>query len=465
MFIMIHKKGSRDDYGNYRAICLLCHSYKLMSAVVARRLMAKLEDHLPYTQAGFRPARGCRDNVCALKWFIQMVLHEGRRAVITFTDCSVTFDTESQLFLDEALAEAGVSAKVRIIVHSIFAAATGVVRVRQPDGSFELSDSFDIARGVLQGDILSTIALIAGLYIIFRLHDAHAAGVIVGAGDSATTMSMFEYADDAALIDEDATTARKSMAMHIHPTTRVSATREAEVVVLQLKHACDRCSRMFPTQRGLKIHVSRWCDGGLTQRSRRGSLADKAVTTRKKRNAETLLSHVHVGQSALENVYSFEYLGARLQCDGADDADVIHRMAKAQATFGSLSNIWNDDRLSHALKMRTYRLSVCSTLTGINGFNSRCLHVIAGRDYRDTATAPQYDLLRAIHQRRLRYLGHVLRMPESRVVRRALMALTEGGTRYPEGSLLMDCQAYTLNDLEALAQRRATWNNRIHRIL
>ena len=313
-------------------------------------------------------------------------------------------------------------------------------------------------------------------------------------------MSKFEYADDAALIDGDATTAtarvtaiangslndaatvifeRKSMAMHIHPTTRVSATKEAKVVALQLKPACDRCSRTFPTQRGLKLHVSRWCDGGLTQCSRRGSLADKAVKTRKKRDAEALLSHVHVGQSALENVYSFEYLGARLQCDGADDADVLHRMAIAQATFGSLSNIWNDHRLSHALKMRTYRLSVCSTLThsseawtltaavsrSINGFNSRCLHFITGQDYRDTATAPQYDLLRAIHQRRMRYLGHVLRMPESRVVRRALMALTEGGTHYPEGSLLMDCQAYTLHDLEALAQRRATWNNLIHRLL
>ena len=58
MFVMIHKKGSRNDYGNYRAICLLCHSYKLMSAVVARRLMETLEGHLPDTEAGFRPARG-----------------------------------------------------------------------------------------------------------------------------------------------------------------------------------------------------------------------------------------------------------------------------------------------------------------------------------------------------------------------------------------------------------------------
>ena len=72
VFIMLHKKGSRDDMANYRAICLLCHSYKLFSAIVARRLMAVLEDHLPDTQAGFRPARGCRDNVCALRWFIDI---------------------------------------------------------------------------------------------------------------------------------------------------------------------------------------------------------------------------------------------------------------------------------------------------------------------------------------------------------------------------------------------------------
>ena len=46
-FIMLHKKGSRDDMANYRAICLLCHSYKLLSAVVARRLMVVLDERLP----------------------------------------------------------------------------------------------------------------------------------------------------------------------------------------------------------------------------------------------------------------------------------------------------------------------------------------------------------------------------------------------------------------------------------
>ena len=106
-------------------------------------------------------------------------------------------------------------------------------------------------------------------------------------GDSSMNMSKFEYADDAALVDDDAATAttrvtafaagslndaamviteKKRKAMH--PTTRVSATKEAEVVALKLKHVCDSCSR---TLRGLSIYVSFWCDGGLTQRSCRQS--------------------------------------------------------------------------------------------------------------------------------------------------------------------------------------------------
>ena len=101
--MMIYKKGSRDDLPNYHAIYLLCHSYKLLSAVIVRRLMEVLDDHLPDTQAGFRPAR---DNACALRWFIAMLLREGRNAVITFIDYSAAFKTESQIFLDSALADA-----------------------------------------------------------------------------------------------------------------------------------------------------------------------------------------------------------------------------------------------------------------------------------------------------------------------------------------------------------------------
>ena len=44
--------------------------------------------------------------------------------------------------------------------------------------------------------------------------------------------------NDAAMVISE----NKSKAMHIHPTTRVSGTKEAEVVALRLKHVCDSCS-------------------------------------------------------------------------------------------------------------------------------------------------------------------------------------------------------------------------------
>ena len=106
--------------------------------------------------------------------------------------------------------------------------------------------------------------------------------------------------------------------------------------------------------------------------------------------------------------------------------------------------------LTHASEAWTLTEPV---LRSVNGFNSRCLHIITGRgqDYWVTATAPEYDLLLAIRQRRLRYFGHILRMPESRVVRRALVALAKGGSVYPKGSLFMDCQTMQIHQPVALA--------------
>ena len=84
-------------------------------------------------------------------------------------DYSAAFDTESQLFLDEALADAGVPSKVRRIIQAIF----------------------------------SPVSFIPGLDRIFRRHDISTSGVTVGAGENAVCVSKLEYADDAALIDEN----------------------------------------------------------------------------------------------------------------------------------------------------------------------------------------------------------------------------------------------------------------------
>ena len=165
------------------------------------------------------------------------------------------------------------------------------------------------------------------------------------------------------------------------------------------------------------------------------------------------------------------YLGSKLQCDGDNLADVKHRMTIAQSEFSALSRFWQDRRLPLSVKLRIYKSAVCSMLTHVceawtltvavrkkvNGFNSRCLHMITGEPYRDTATSPAYDLVLAIRRRRLRFLGHILRMDQSRLVRRTLTAYVHGGAGAPDGSLLDDCSQTSMDRLAEMAQDRRRW--------
>ena len=51
-------------------------------------------------------------------------------------------------------------------------------------------------------------------------------------------------------------------------------------------------------------------------RSRARSLADKAVQKKKRIANEDKREHVEIEGQKLDNVYSFEYLRSRTQCDG-----------------------------------------------------------------------------------------------------------------------------------------------------
>ena len=182
--------------------------------------------------------------------------------------------------------------------------------------------------------------------------------------------------------------------------------------------------------------------------------------------------HVEIDGIRLENVLNFVYLGSCFQSDGDDTADVKHRMNIAQSVFSDLHHLWRDTRLPTAMKVRIYQSAVCSSFTHaceawdlnkailktINGFNSRCLSVITKGDIHELARDPPLNLVLTIRKRRLRYLGHILRMEPDRLVKRTLIALTKGGSVYPEGSLFMDVKDISFADLELLAKDKVRWS-------
>ena len=471
LFIMLYKKGSRDDFANYRAIGLLCHSYKVFSVLILRRIQPALEARLPDSQAGFRKARGCRDNVFILKQLISELVRANEEAMLGFIDYTAAFDSLSHRFLDESLAEAMVPPKTRRLIAAIYANATGSVRIQQ-SGEQTCSESFPIRRGAIQGDIFSPQSFTIALDRIFCRHDIECEGV-GGPPLRCPKISKLEYADDGMTVNKTASEAsarlsalaqggsseagldislKKTKGMPIRRYPAVSDTTEEDVVALNLPHKCPACGKGFTKLNGLNKHRARWCDPNKT-RSRKGTLADKAVKRAKQAKQATELPHIFIHDHELENVVTFDYLGCRSCGDGNDTEDLQHRMCVAQARFSELFNIWRDARLPQSMKLTLYRSSVCSTfnhgceawtltppnLRSLNGFNSRCLHHITGRSYRMEAVSPTFDLVAAVRSRRLRWLGHILRMPVDRLLHQTVCELAAGGPPYPAGSILMDC--------------------------
>ena len=90
---------------------------------------------------------------------------------VTFIDYSVAFDTVSHKFLDKALAEAGMSNKVRAMFRTVYRNAEAFTTVQGAENKTAQSGSFPIHRGVLQGDITSPLYFILALDKILRDHD------------------------------------------------------------------------------------------------------------------------------------------------------------------------------------------------------------------------------------------------------------------------------------------------------
>ena len=122
------------------------------------RLIGPSEDFLRDYQAGFRKLRGCRDNIMVLRTLCQRIMQLGKSLAKVYIDYSTAFDTVSHKFLDTTFQQTGASNKLRAMFRAIYNSASAFTTVKGGDNVNVKSDTFDIKRGVLQGDILSPLS-------------------------------------------------------------------------------------------------------------------------------------------------------------------------------------------------------------------------------------------------------------------------------------------------------------------
>ena len=87
---------------------------------------------------------------------------------------------------------------------------------------------------------------------------------------------------------------------------------------------------------------------------------------------------------------------------------------------------------------------------------------ITGREVRDECVNPSYPLVDQVRQKRLKWLGHVLRAGEENLVRAAVVKMCRGcikGTRAAAGTVLMDAPEFkSIEGLMAIAEDKLGWN-------
>ena len=159
----------------------------------------------------------------------------------------------------------------------------------------------------------------------------------------------------------------------------------------------------------------------------------------------------------VKRVPSFTYLGSILQLDGTSDLDITQRSKKAWGAFWLHKKVWRQKGLSMNIKVQLYNAAVFPILTyGAEcwsttthhlaqlerhqvTFLSNILHLPAGlrraghipdEELRARAKVPKIEEI--IRTKRLRWIGHVLRMPHRHNPRgRTARSMVDGGLSKP----------------------------------
>eukprot|EP01052_Picozoa_sp_SAG31_P011092 SAG31_NODE_621_length_13502_cov_18.057002_5_plen_845_part_00 len=214
---------------------------------------------------------------------------------------------------------------------------------------------------------------------------------------------------------------------------------------------------IFETAAGLKRHMAR-C--GSKPRSRAGTRSEKAMDRSKRVKAAKSRAPVKMEGDGVEEedisfVWEFKYLGFYFQSDGDLWRHVEVRMAMAATAFGKLRHIWADSRLSRRLKLRIYGCYVMSVLawglaawrlgekewSKLRWWNAKLLARLLqakpedyGETVRQQTHEPLFDAVAKLRARRLRWLGHTLRLGPENLLRRVVM----GQKPRQAGSVLAD---------------------------
>lgn len=462
--ISIYKqKGDRAVCGNSRGISLLSIAGKILAKVLLFRLNKYIVDDVcPETQCGFRKERGTIDMIFTARQLQEKCREQHRNLCLAFIDLTKAFDTVNREMLWRVMEKFGCPNSFIAITRAFHDGMKASVVI-----GGEETPTFDVELGVKQGCVIAPVLFniyLAAATILFR--ERHRDGL----GVSLT------YRLDGSLFN----------------LRRLQApTKTSQDQMLELQYA-DDCVIVSQSpedlQEALNVLFEIYNALGLVINTNKTEVMYQWSGA-----APQAMPSVNVAGAELKVSPQFNYLGSILAADCSVDEEVNRRINKASSSFGRIrKQVIQNHNLRLRTKIAVYQAICLSVLLYgsetftiykkhiklMESFHMRCIKSILGLTWQDRvphtemlerAGIPSVECL--LLNRQLRWLGHVTRMPATRLPRRILYGQLSEGRRNPGGQkkrfkdqLKNTLKKFNINPcrFETIAADRDEWRSTCH---
>lgn len=304
-FTVIPKKRNAMSCDQYRTICVMSHTMKVILRVILDRLKSKVEKREVTPQFGFKKGMGTRNAIFTLRTVMERYLEINKEVHMVFIDFAKAFDTVKHEKMVEVLKQQSMDKNDINLISKLYWCQSAAIKL---EGA--ISRYMDIKVGVRQGCVLSPELF--NLYSENIFQDINLPGVNIGG----IKVNNIRYADDTVLMSEN-----------------------AEDLERLVKAVYEKCKAW-----GLHINPEKTTYMIVSRKSQRN------------------IANIKVGNKIIKQISRCNYLGSVVTEKAETITDIKTRVALAKSSFTRMKSTLTSRKIAMNTKIRLLKSYIWSVL-------------------------------------------------------------------------------------------------------